>query len=234
MSEIGHNYGAGADALRTDLEEFSEACVRWLGKALDAESAPVVVDVIARGRKLRDKLEAARKAEKQPSLDEGRAIDAAYKKPLDEVKGLLDGLAKGMTAYEVAEAKRRREEAEAAARAAAEAEAAAKAAAEADDPFAAYDAQTQASNDRAIAVAKDRAAADRPRVASAEGVTRAMSLRTFWRCEVVNARALVEHFAEYEPVVNAALALADRVAREQQGDVEIPGCRIVSEQRAVA
>jgi hypothetical protein len=182
------------------------------GVEITAENAPALRDVIARGVALGKKIEAARKCAKQPHLDACKDVDADFKPVAEHVTGISNGAKGLLTPFLVAEQKRQQE-------AAAEARA-----------WAEVLASKEAS---ATAAETEKQAAAAGRVESASGLARAISLRTYRSARVIDASALVAHFAGHASVIEAAEKLANAAIRDAKGEhVAIPGVEVVEEQRA--
>lgn len=211
--------------LEAEIEDFKERCRTWFHTEVTADNAGRFRDLIALGLDLEKKVETRRKAEKQPHLDAGKAIDEAHRPLLETVTKGREHLKKMLGAFMQAEERKRREEAEAARRAADEA---ARAAEERPDPFAAFDA--------AKAQEKAKAAQETARapvnVTSAEGTSRAAGLRSYWNVEVSDGAALVKHFATSPHMIEEARKLAAAQVRAAKGgDCGIPGIKIIEEKR---
>jgi len=240
--EIGHNIGAGFEALTEEAKALVEKCSRLAGEEINAANAGIIRDAIGDEVKLRKKLDNAKGDEKRPHLDANAEIEARYKKVLSQIADAATALSKRLKAFIEAEEQKRREEAERIRKAAEEEQrkaaeaAAALATAQEPDPFEQFDADqarkdAEAAKERADAAAK--AAAERVRVASAEGNTRATSLKSTWSAELTDAAALVAHYATRQSVIEAALALANAEMRNTKGQAQIPGVK-AHEERKVA
>lgn len=242
MDNSGHNLGAGFEALKAEAEALVEKCARLAGEEITAENSGIIRDALGEEVKLRKKLDNAKGEEKRPHLDANTEIEGRYKPVLSVISDAAKALNRRLTAYIEAEEKKRREEAERIRKAAEEEQrkaaeaAAALAAAQEPDPFEQFDAE-QAKKDAEAAKARaDEAAklaAERVRVASAEGNTRATSLKSTWSAEITDAAALVAHYANRQSVIDAALSLANAEMRNTKGQAQIPGVK-AHEERKVA
>lgn len=152
--------------------------------------------------------EAERKAKKQPHLDAGAAVDAAYKPILSKIEDAGDKLKKAITAFLLKEEQRRRAEAIAEMKRQEEArQAAIKANAPPPEP----------------ALLPE---VERPKAGTAG---RAVSLRTYKSAVITDYAKALQHFAENAEVRELIQTLADRAARN---DIAAPGCEIHTKQRA--
>lgn len=202
-SAFEHEIGA----LRMDLDALD-------GVTITADNAPNLRDVMARATALTKRMEAARKDQKQPHLDAGRAVDADYKPWLSDVASLKNAAGDRLTPFLRAEQERQQREAEAA--------------------------RKLAEQERGDTILEDRAkakaaqASEAPRVNSASGLAKAASLRTFRYAKVTDAAKLVAHFADDFGVIDAAEKAANAKIRAAKGrPLEIPGIEIIEEQKAV-
>lgn len=210
--------------LEAEVEDFKERCREWFRVDATAENAPKFRDLIAMAGEIEKKIEARRKAEKQPHMDAGKAIDTAHAALVSPVSTARDYLKKALGKFMLAEEQRRREEADRARR---EAEEARKAAEVEQDPFVAFDAK------QAETVAKDAAKAARAPVnVSGVEASRAAGLRTYWLIDVSDGAALVQHFASSPHMIEEARKLAAAQVRAAKGgDCGIPGITITEDKR---
>jgi len=199
-ADFEHEIGA----LKMEAEAFD-------GVEITAYNAPAVRDIIARATALSKKVEAARKAAKQPHLDAGKAIDAEYKVPLASITDLATLGKRLLQPFLIAEQRRAQEEAEAARK---------KAEALRDDAMLAERAEQQAK-------VATKAAEASGRVQSHSGLARAASLRTRRFATVTDGPALVAHYASHPSMVEEALRLANADIRAAKGEpITIPGVRV--------
>ena len=239
--EIGHNIGAGFEALTEEAKALIEKCSRLAGEEINAANAGIIRDAIGDEVKLRKKLDNAKGDEKRPHLDANAEIEARYKKVLSQIADAATALSKRLKAFIEAEEQKRREEAERIRKAAEEearkaAEAAAALATAEPDPFETFDAQQAedaAKEAQAKAAEAAKVAAERVRVTSAEGDFRATSLKSTWSARVTDAAALVAHYASRQSVIEAALACANAEMRTSKGQAIIPGA-VAHEERKIA
>lgn len=211
--------------LEAEVEDFKERCREWFRVEATAENAPKFRDLIAMAGEIEKKIESRRKAEKQPHMDAGKAVDAMHAALVSPVSTARDYLKKSLGKFMLAEEARRREEAERARREAEEARKAAEV--EKDDPFATFEAK------QAETVAQDAAKIARgPVNVSGMEATRAAGLRTYWLVEVVDPSLLVAHFDTAPAVIEEARKLAQAMVRASRGDAcGIPGIKITEDKR---
>lgn len=214
--------------LEAEIEDFKERCRPWFKEAVTADNAAQFRDLIAMGGDIEKKIEARRKAEKQPHLDAGKAIDSAHATLAEPIIKGREFLKKALGAFMLAEERRRREEAERAEREAAEARKAAEEAAKTGpDPFATFDAE------QAEKVAQEASKVARAPVnVSGLESSRAAGLRTYWQVDVTDGPALVKHFAASPHMIEEARKLAAAQVRATKGDAcGIPGIKIIEDKR---
>lgn len=211
-------------SLEAEVEDFKERCREWFKVEASADNAAKFRDLIALGGEVEKKIEARRKAQKQPHLDMCKAIDSAHAALVEPVTKGREFLKKALGKFMLAEEQRRREEA---ARARREAEEARKAAEVEADPFADFDAQ------KAAEAAQDAAKAARAPVnVSGLETSRAAGLRTYWQVDVTDGPALVKHFAASPHMIEEARKLAAAQVRAAKGaDCGIPGIAITEDKR---
>ena len=238
LAVIGHNGGPDLEPLAAftihvgDLLDEARNHLDGAGVNSDGEAEAVskLLDMIRTAAK---DAEAARKAEKQPHLDAGKAVDEAWR----PILASTETAKKACTAALQPFLTRKAAEQEAAAKAArAEADARAKAAADAMRKADAANlaereaAEALISKAKAAQTAATRAEQARPQ---ATGGARATTLRTYYSAEIEDERAAVAHYwaTHREDFTALVQQLADTDVR--QGRHSIPGIRIMSEQRVV-
>jgi hypothetical protein len=223
------------EAARETLADIETEAKAWFDGA-DIENdaqADEVSRIIDAARKTKAAIEAAHKADKQPFLDGGRAVDATYKPLKDDVERIIQ-VAKGvLTPWLLAKEAEKREaervEREKAEAAAAEA---ARLAAEADGSLSAAKARDAAIEEARAAEAR-AAAAERDKAgAKGAGMARTVTLRTTWRSHVEDRRALLNHIARTRP--NDLSEWLDQwaAAAVRTGARELPGVHIYEEKVA--
>lgn len=235
-------------ALEKRLAELADAGGKWLdlGEVTDEAQAARLVDAIAQVKKHSGEIEKTRKAAKQPHLDAGRAVDAAFDRLLKPISTLSAKMGALLTAWQIRErdrkaAEQRQREAEA--RAAEEA--ARKAAVEAEarnDVIGAAAAEEAAAE--AAKAAKQAAKPVTVRTESATGGARTAGLRTYHKAAFDPAlpralarghliRALCESPAYAEKIDEFLLGLAEAAKRSATGPETLPGVTFTTQYKAV-
>lgn len=220
----------------TEIGNLYDEAKLWLDGAVIATQgqADDIANLLNMLRAAEKKADEARKVEKEPHLEAGRAVDAKFKPLLERAKLATDGCKKALAPWLA------KLEAEKAAKA----EAARKEADEkrkaAEDAIRAAQAADLAEREKAEALLKEAkkadAAASRAEkdTAKAGGATgRAISLRTEYRPVLVNEMAARRHYYEtaHDELLAFLQSLAERDVRA--GKREIPGFNVISEQKAV-
>ncbi|GLK69219.1 hypothetical protein [Hansschlegelia plantiphila] len=228
---IGHNSGSGdpVDAIRAELAGEEEMAAELLAKPIEDQAG---VDKTAIWAKrigdLAAKAEKSRVAEKEPHLEAGRAVDAKWKPVVEDAKALAAKLKGHATPFLIAQKRAEEERASAAAaearRIREEADAAARAA-RADD---------EAEQARIAEMERQAAAADQAAVAknATAGRTGArIALRTETKVIVTDFAAAAGHYvaARHADLVELIGRLA---SRDVKAGAEIPGTGRKTEERA--
>lgn len=238
LAPVGHNNPPAPtpiEAARETLADLHLTAEQWFDGA-DIETdgqADEVSRIVDAARKAKTRFEADRKAEKQPHLDAGKAVDTAWKPLTDAADRIVEVGKAALTPWLQAKERAKREaEAEARRVADAAAEEARRLAAQTDGSLAAAQARDDAIEQAEAAQAKaDRAARDRAG-AKGEGMGRTMSLRTTYRSEVEDRRALLNHVARTRPAdLDTFLSEWARKA-VAAGARELPGVKVWAEQVA--
>lgn len=223
-------------------KELMDVGKAWedLGKISTEEDAGKLNDFLAQARAQIKEIEAKRKEQKQPHMDAATAVDAAFNPLKTPVENMGKKLAAMQTAY-LTEKQRKLDEQRAAERAEAkrkqdEADAAAAKAAEEGDAIAAAQAE-QAQKDAAKEV-KQTSKPAVARVASGSGGGRTASLRTYHVATLDRALPAIAWFRDNRPEgwakIEALLVqLAEAERRSVDGVKEIPGVTFTEEKRAV-
>lgn len=103
VPDVGHN--SGDLSLSDEINDTAEQAIGWLEKT--PIGSKVECDMAANWRakllELRKRAESEHKAEKQPHLDAGRAVDAKYKPLIDIAADAADSLRNALTRYMAAE-----------------------------------------------------------------------------------------------------------------------------------
>lgn len=212
-------YAANLDAFTTITEANTSECA----------------DVIRFGGALAKEIEESRKSEKEPHLEAGRAVDAAYKPLADTTASVQAKLKKQLLAFQ----QEKERAAAIAAREAAEAlrkaqEEEAKAEPE-DDPFLA--AMATPAPDVAVAAADLKAASEAVtasrKVETVSSGFRALSRRVKWSAKITDPVALATHYAAAGKIelMETLQKMADSDARHAKGSpLNLPGAEAVSEE----
>ncbi len=237
--QMGDNQGPPfnpevVEDLMTKARDVADAAAAWkeAGKITDETQAEKANDFLAGARKLLKAVEDRRKTEKEPHLDAGRKVDAAFgdiKTIIDKAASMVKPiLADYMREQERAAEERRREEVR---KAVAEAEAAQKAAEQAQ---ARNDVVGEAEAEKAAKEAEDaRKAAEKPqsaKVGSATGGGRRTSLRTTRFAEITSINTAMLHYRDHPEMRVLLLKLANADIRAAKGEkVDLPGFAIKEE-----
>ena len=180
-------------------------------------------DLIGLAKQLAKDIDAKRDAEKRPHLEAGRQIDGTYKPLVEAAKAAPAPLERALLDFVNAQKKAAAEAADLARRKAEEE--ARKAAELADDPILGEDvvADARIAQQRAeIAEASVKVVST---VKGSEGF-RAAGIRKTFRAKVIDAKAMVNHYATHPDVVAAAEKAANAEARSSKGSAKIPGVEI--------
>ena len=213
-----------------DLIAATDAWVQKVPEIGDEEQAGKASDLLDQLRKEHAAAKAEHKVEKQPHLDAGRLVDAAYKPITERLKKAGEAINALLTPWEqkkraaADEARRKAEE-----KAKAEQEEAdrivreAKKAPSIDAQIAAEEAQ-----ERAEAAQKE---AEKDHYSGTKGeFGKTVALRTTYRGEIADWDAALTFYST-DPLVSEAVAKA--IARDIRGGKRvIPGVRIIQEQKA--
>lgn len=225
------------EAFQPKVQDFADAAGAWLdaGEIADEEQAGKLNDFIVGCRGLFRQIEDRRKADKQPHLDAGKAVDAAYKRLTDPLQRAADRVKPLLTAYAAKKAEAQERERQAAIeKARREAEEARKAAEAADSR---HDVAGESEAAEALKAAeKAEREAERMKasgaISSATGGGRTAALRTYYRAEITGMKqavlwALDNHAGEVEDML---LRLAN-AAKRHDSAVEIPGVHFHAEKK---
>ena len=223
------------EAFKASVDTLNTEAGNWLdGEAISTEGqAGEVSRMIEEARNLARDAEKLRKAEKQPHLDAGKAVDAAWKEvttPLEQIataaKALLSPwlIAKEEAARK-AEAEARRVADEAAAKLRAEREAADKANIAAQRAIAEQEEAVRDAEIKAAVAAKEGGRA------KGKGQARAVGLRAYRSAEVSDYPAFLAFVRKKHPqrLRGVLDAMAAEMLRE---NIPMDGVKIIEEKRA--
>ncbi|MCV6826029.1 MULTISPECIES: hypothetical protein [Halocynthiibacter] len=213
------------------VTEFMKANKAWLDlKQIETDDhAEKATDMIAGLRGLYKEVDTARKAEKKPHDDAGKAVQAAYTPQLDKLKTAADKLKPLIASYidkkaKAEEEKKRKEEAEAREKARL-AEEAAKKAEEENDVGALVEAE--AAKKAAEKEAKKASAPVKKSVGSATGAGRTISTRKSRHAVVENPLQVFMYYRDHPDVIDVLTRLATADVRAKDVDeTKIPGISI--------
>lgn len=219
-------YAEKVKAYASNVEAFAQ---------ITDDNAKECADVIRFGGALAKEIEDSRKTEKEPHLEAGRAVDAAYKPLTDTTATVQAKLKKLLLAFQ-------QEKERAAAKAAQEAAAALRKAQEEaakaepeEDPFLA--AMATPAPDVAVAAADLKAASEAVtasrKVETVSSGFRALSRRVKWSAKITDPVALAMHYAKAGKIemMDTLQKMADADARYAKGSpLNLPGAEAVSEE----
>ncbi len=230
MTGVGHNMPPRHEAFAMALEEMRLEAGNFLdGAPVETQGqADAIGKIISTAKKIRKDADAARKEDKEPHLEAGRAVDTNYKPVIDTCDTIVTAAQKPLTVYltklaaEQAEAERKaRMEADRLAQEAIAAQRASEGNVEAIERAKGL----QAEADEAEKLAK-RAGKAKAHVA---GVDRAVGLRTYNVVTVTDRRAALLWIAKHD---EAALdAFVAEYARRNGCARMIDGVTVTEERR---
>lgn len=237
---ISHNRPPAVDPeVLADFEarakEFAEAGGLWLdkGKINDAETAAKAGDFLRGARQLASQIEEARKKQKAPHIEAGKAVDAAFETVKKVIEKTASAAKKLLDAYAAEEAKRIAAEQAAAAKAAAEARA--KAEEEARAAAARNDIIGEAEAEAALKAAEkaEKAAAkvETVKVGSATGAGKALSYRTIRSARLKSPALAFSRYRDHPEVIALLERLATAEIRAKDGPDKIDGFEIIEERK---
>lgn len=235
---LGHNNPPEPTPIEEAKELISlldvEASAWFDGKPIENQAqADDVARLIDAGRKAKTKFDNERKAEKKPHDEAAKAVDAAWKPIIADADRIVEIGKAAQTPWLIKLDTEKRALEEATRKAAEEAAAEARRLAEqADGSLAAAKARDAAIEDAKRAEHVAQMAANEKAAAKGAGMGRAISLRTTWRSEVKDRRALLNHIAKTAPADLSAF-LDEWAARAVRGGQhELPGVEVWSERAA--
>lgn len=235
---VGHNNPPEPTPLEAAKETISlldvEASAWFDGEPIkNQKQADEVARLIDAARKARQQFDNDRKAEKKPHDEAAKAVDAAWKPVIADAERILEIAKAAQTPWliKLDEEKRANEE-----KARKEAEEklaeARRLAAESDGSLAAAKARDAAIEEAKAAEAAAHRAANEKANAKGAGMARAVSLRTTYRAEVQDRRALLNHIAKAAPEDLTAFVEDWAAKKVRSGARELPGVRIYEERAA--
>lgn len=224
---LSNNPPRSAEEFQSDIDRITSVIERWAETEVTAENAEQLHADINEASGLKKEADKAHKDIKEPWLIGGRKVDDEFRPVRTGFDAAVKKLKAFMSAYLVAEQKRKDEEAR---KAREEAERkAAEASIFADDPILGSDVVDPADAEKQAERA-ERHAANAGKMSSGAG--RTVSLRTVYEPEVTDPVSLVNHFASHPDVQAAAIKVAAAQIRAAKGDVSIPGLNVVETQKA--
>ena len=233
---IGDNSPPSAiEAFSAAIEDVRLEAGNWLdGSAIETQAqADAVGIIVSTAKKLGRDADLARKADKEPHLEAGRVVDAAWKPLLEQVEAITKAAQAPLTAYLNRLAEVQRQEAEAARQeaqrlqqAAIEAQRASAVAGNIEAVEAAEALQRDADTASKVAAKAEKA---KPLVA---GEGRSIGLRTAWVAVITDRRALLEHVMRHAP--DALTEFLTEFARKTvaHGVCSLPGVDIKQDRKA--
>jgi len=240
-AEIGHNKGPVfntevVDAFAAEAAEIADAASEWGGVDITTEAkAGQLKDFLDTARAKLKEIEDRRKVEKQPFLDAGRDIDAAFNR-VKEIIEKAGKLAKAPLETYLREQQRiaderRRAEQEAAHKAAEEAERERLIAERNRNAAALVEAEEKAKE--AAEAAKAAEVAARAKVFSATGTgSNSTSLRTVRSARIANINQAMLHYRDRTELSEVITRMANADIRASRGGaITIPGIEIIEEKK---
>lgn len=238
VAQIGHNNPpepTPIEAARETISLLNLEGSNWFdGQPIENElQAACVAKLLDDARKASKQFDSERKAENKPNEDAVKAVNAAWKPVIADAERIVECAKKAQTPWliKLDEEKRAREE-EARREADAKVTEAHRLAMENDGSLAAAKARDDAIEEAKKAeVFAGRAARDKAN-AKVEGMDRAIGLRTTFRAQVEDRRALLNHIAQKAPDDLTAFVeeWAERAVRK--GARDLPGVLVIEERKA--
>lgn len=222
---VGHNNPPSPeDQFRFEIDTLKEKLAVF--PEINVDNAGEANDLIRLCGNLAKEIDKTRKAEKQPHLEAGRAIDQKFMPLADEAKSAPDDLKKRLSSHLREQERIAQEAAAEAARIAEEerlkAEAEKAVSMPADE--AEIEQQAEVAEIKASAAA---AAAEKARTAKGSQGLMASGLRTKREVVVTDPVGLVRHFHKHPEVVECCLRLAKAQVRAARGgEISIEGIAI--------
>ena len=223
------------EVARETLADLSLEANNWCdGKLiLNHDQAKGVAKLLDDASKAKTRFDNERKAEKAPHDQAAKSVDAAWKPTIADLDRIIEVTKAAQTVWLIKLDDEKRALGAATAKVAEEAAAKArKLAQEADGSLAAAKARDEAIEDAKRTEHVAQLAANAKAGAKGDGMARAVSLRTTWRSEVKDRRALLNHIAKNSP--NDLSAFLDEWAARavRGGNHELPGVEVWQERAA--
>lgn len=237
----GHNQGPVfnpdlVDELATKAGEVADAAGEWkdAGKIESKEQAQKANDFLSGARQLFKEIEERRKVEKQPFLDAGYEIDAAFnrvKETVERAANLVKPLVEAFLREEEAKEKARKAKEERKARREAEAaEHARNQAEERNDVVGQQEAEERAEAAREAEAKAQKA--ESAKLDSATGGGKRTALRTHRYAEITNVNQAMLYYRAHPEMTRLLLRLANAEVRSAKGKaINIPGFDIKEERK---
>jgi len=227
-AEIGHNSPPDAElAIDDQIKDIMGQAEAWLekNKITSQEQADKAAGFSQKLSQLSKDAEKKRKAEKQPHLDAGKAIDAKYKAIVDLPKNTIAALKAAITPFLIAEQEKKEEAARK------ERAEAAKKIVEAEKIKADKEKKNLTEKEEKIIKEAETAPLIQPKPkASVGGHTgRKVSLRTKIRAEITDYEKALIALKDHPEMKDFVQKLCDRAAK---ADKEIDGMKIIKEKVA--
>lgn len=232
---IGHNQPPDAfGALKAHIDDLDlEARNHLDGEPIASEEqATAVSRILDDARKAAKAAEEARKIEKKPHDDAGKAVQAKWQPLIGQAELAADTAKRALAPWLAAQEARQRAEAEAARAAAEQAQERARKAAEAAKPDdLAGQATAKHLQQNAAAAAKAAARLDKARP-QASGGTRAIGLRSRFHPVLTDPVAALKHYRERTPEALKQWLIEQAESDVAAGKRSIPGFEIKEERVA--
>ncbi len=238
VAGMGHNGPPEPTPIEAAREQISlldiEAANWFDGTPIENQAqADDVARLIDAGRKAKQQFDAWRKTEKKPHDDAAKAVDATWKPVIADADRIVEIGKAAQTPWLIKQDDEKRAT-EALMRAEAE-----RAAAEARRLAEEADGSLAAAKARDAAFEEAKRAEDMAHLASTDkvgakgaGMARTMSLRTTWRADVTDRRALLNYIAKTKPEDLSAW-LDDWAAKAVRGGArDLPGVEVRQERAA--
>lgn len=223
------------EAARETVSLLDVEAANWFdGTPIENQAqADDVARLIDAARKAKTRFDNDRKAEKKPHDEAAKAVDAAWKPVIADAERVIEIGKAAQTPWLIKVDAEKRALEEATRRVAEEAAAEARRLAEqSDGSLAAAKARDAAIEDAKRAEHVAQLAANEKAGAKGAGMARTISLRTTYRAEVTDRRALLNHIAKSHPG-DLSVFLDDWAARAVRGGQhELPGVEVWQERSA--